>query len=541
VKTIPEICLPWKGKLLVSCQASEGDAFRDADCMARFARAAVEGGAAGIRAAGALDIRAIRAAVAVPIIGIEKRPAADGRILITPTVEAARELAAAGAAVVALDCTSRGQRSGALDRLRRIRRELKVPVLADIATIEEARAAEEAGADFVLSTLRGYTDETAQRRDFDPEFIAELTGAVKVPVIAEGRIWTPEEARAAIAAGAFAVIVGTAITRPREITRRFAAVIESEVRRLAARRYFIGIDLGGTNIKSGLVSQTGQLISHAVDPTPAREGREAMVGQLKRVTEAQLTEARRLVITPAAIGVAIAGWPDPATGEVVYGTGNLPGWTGTRLGAELRQAFDLPVAVENDANAMAVGERQFGAARGVDDFVCVTLGTGVGCGIYLGGRLRRGVYGLAGALGHLQIVRDGLPCTCGKKGCLEVYANAAALIGYAGDPRFASAEEVIAAANSGDAQARQAVRMLARHLAAGCAAVVALLDPSLLLLAGGLTQNNPLLLSGLREELEGRLLARERRRLRVEFSTQRYLGGLSGAAAVALERSDQDD
>jgi putative N-acetylmannosamine-6-phosphate epimerase len=213
-------------KLVVSCQAREGEAFRDPDSQARFALSAVNGGAVGIRAQGADDVRAIRRVVSVPIIGIRKVMQDDGRVLITPTFESARELLEAGAEMVAIDVTSRGQRKGALDRLRRIKAELKIPVLADIATLDEAMAAAEAGADAVLSTMRGYTDDTADIDSFDCAFVSELARLSPVPVLAEGMIETPEQARAALNAGAYAVIVGSAITRPVTIARRFVSAIE---------------------------------------------------------------------------------------------------------------------------------------------------------------------------------------------------------------------------------------------------------------------------------------------------------------------------
>jgi putative N-acetylmannosamine-6-phosphate epimerase len=216
-----------RGRLIVSCQAREGEPFRNADAQACFARAAMEGGAAGIRAEGPEHVRAIRAAVPVPIIGIRKMPASDGRRLITPTFDSARELVETGADMIALDVTARGRRFGAIERLRRIRDELDVPVLADIATLDEALAAAEAGASAVLSTMRGYTDETAQVRAFDVEFIRDLARGCPVPVIAEGMIETPEQAWSAIDAGAFAVVVGSAITRPVTIARRFAAALET--------------------------------------------------------------------------------------------------------------------------------------------------------------------------------------------------------------------------------------------------------------------------------------------------------------------------
>jgi putative N-acetylmannosamine-6-phosphate epimerase len=216
----------WR-KLIVSCQAREGEPFRDSESQARFAISAVDGGAAGIRAQGPDDIRAIRAAVPVPIIGIRKIKQEDGRMLITPTFESARELCEAGADMIAMEVTARGMRLGAIERLQRIRTELKVPVLADIATFEEAMEAAEAGADAVLSTMRGYTDDTAHIREFDRAFIEHLVRYSDVPVIAEGMIETPEQARAALDAGAFAVIVGSAITRPVTITQRFSRALEN--------------------------------------------------------------------------------------------------------------------------------------------------------------------------------------------------------------------------------------------------------------------------------------------------------------------------
>ena len=213
---IPDICRKFQNRLIVSCQASEGEVFRDCDCMARFAQAAVAGGAAGIRANGAEDIAAIRKVARVPLIGIRKGLAADGRVLITGSFEWAEELVAAGADIIALDCTARGQRYGALERLERVRRELAVPVMADTATVEEAVSAAGAGADLVASTMRGYTTDTAASTQFEPAFIAGLARAVAVPVIAEGRIGNPEQAARALAAGAFAVVVGHAITHPQK-------------------------------------------------------------------------------------------------------------------------------------------------------------------------------------------------------------------------------------------------------------------------------------------------------------------------------------
>jgi N-acetylmannosamine-6-phosphate 2-epimerase/N-acetylmannosamine kinase len=529
VKLLSEL----RGNLIVSCQASETSAFRESALMARFARAAVEGGARGIRADGPDDIRAIRSAVDVPIVGIGKVMQADGEILITPCLEGADELVKAGADLIALDCTARGQRYGALGRLRQIRNEIGVPVLADIATVEEAVQAAEAGADAVLSTLRGYTSETRHVEDFEPAFIGELVRAVNVPVIAEGRIQTPAQIRAALAAGAFAIIIGTAITRPEMITQRFVSALEGWRRLNDAKRTFIGIDMGATNTKSGVVTSRGELLLQFVIPTPWHEGRKVLLKHLEQCASACLEKAHGLGLEPEAIGLATAGWVDPASGGVVYATENLPGWTGANPGAYLRETFGLPVSVENDANALAVAEKRFGVAKNATDFVCITLGTGVGGGCYIGGRLNRGRHFFANALGHIPVVPKGEPCTCGKLGCLETYANASALRRYAARGDFASCEEIIAAANAGEPTAQYAMKTLAGYLAIGCTSMVNLLDPEMLILAGGLAQDNPLLLQVLTEELETRTTVWRERHLQVVGSCLGYSAGVLGATAVA--------
>lgn len=518
-----------KGRLIVSCQAWEDDAFHARGMMARFARAAVEGGAAGIRANGTADVREIKTAVRAPVIAIEKRVVEDGRILITPRFEDAAGLAAAGADAIALDCTARGQRYGALERVAKIRRELGLPAGADIATVEEALAAEAAGADFVLSTMRGYTEETAHVTRFEPEFIAELVRRVRVPVIAEGCIGTPLEARAALEAGAFAVVVGSAITRPRDIAASFARAVAPWS---VAGACFLGIDLGGTNVKSGLVGMDGAVMAAHVEATSAGDGRGAVLAQLAGTAARLAREAESRGLTPLAVGVATPGWPDPDRGEILFGTGNLPDWTGARIREAVAGAVALPVFVENDANAAAVGERCFGAARGVDTFLCVTVGTGIGGGCFADGRLLRGGRFQGNQLGHIVVEEGGRPCTCGQRGCVEQYANAGALLDYAGSAA-GEVREVIAAARVGDERAKAAILTVARELARGLAPAVQVLDPELIVLAGGIAQENGLLAEGVSAELEKRVPNWGMRRVDVRISTLGYHGGVRGAGAVA--------
>lgn len=523
-----------KGQLIVSCQAADGDPLRDSTIMAKFAQMSVEAGAGGIRANGPDDIAAIRAVVDVPIIGLAKQIQDDGVILITPTFEAARDLVRAGAGMVAIDCTARGRRYGAIERIAHIREQLKVPILADIATLEEAVEAVNAGVDAVLTTMRGYTAETQHVHSFDIDFLRELLRTVKVPVIAEGRINTPEQAAAALAMGAFAVIVGSAITRPRDIARSFVSAIKTETQH--TQDYAIGIDLGGTNTKFAVAGRDGRLQLEGSWPTPALEGRGVLLEHLKSITRNAIERSVAAGIQISSIGIATAGWVDPNLGRVVYATGNLPGWTGTGIREELEAAVGLPVAVENDANALAVGERYFGAAQGVDHFVCVTLGTGVGGGCFINGKLNHGAHFMANALGHICIQPDGMSCTCGQRGCLEQYANAAALVRYAG-PGFDSAEAVVTAARNGDAAARQALRVYAGYLAHGCATMAHLLDPELIVLSGGIAQENTMLLEDLRQLMKELVIGSGYRDPRIELSPLAWYGGVLGAVAVALDRT----
>jgi len=531
MESVAEVHTGLAGKLIVSCQAHETSPLRDPRVIARMAQAAIMAGASGICADGPENIAAIRELVRAPIIGIAKLDHEDGRILIAPSFDGAKQLVAAGAGLIALDCTARGQEFGALNRIGRIRRELGVPVLAAVATVAEALAAVSAGADFILTTLRGYTPETQHIRCFDFQFLRDVIHAAAVPVIAEGRIRTPAQAAAALDEGAFAVIVGSAITRLDEVARRFVLAIQQGARK--RDRYAIGIDLGGTNTKAAIVKRDGSLLFQLSVATPAQDGRQALLDHLRSAADACQKVAAEHAIELAAVGIATAGWVDPNDGSVVYATGNLPGWMGAPIRAELESATGLPVGVENDANALATGERYFGLARDVDDFVCITLGTGVGGGCYVGGRLNRGSHFLANAIGHMNIEIDGLPCTCGRRGCLEAYANAAALVRYAG-PRFQSAAHVIQSANAGDAGAREAIRIYAGWLAHGCAQIVNLLDPELLVISGGIAQNNPLLVEELEKRMAELTMGFERP-VRVTLSPLACFGGVIGAAAVALD------
>lgn len=226
-----------EGGLIVSCQAREGHPLHNPHIIAALARAAEAGGAAGVRVNGERDVAAVRAFVTVPIIGIRKTWIEDFPVYITPRFDDAAAVASAGADVIAIDATARERPGGeSLEELiPRIRRELDRPVMADVSTLKEGKQAAALGADLVATTLAGYT-VSVPPEDPDLELVRRLAQAISAPVIAEGRFHTPAQVREAFQAGAFAVVVGRAITDALAITRRFAE---------ATPRYHEAADLRG--------------------------------------------------------------------------------------------------------------------------------------------------------------------------------------------------------------------------------------------------------------------------------------------------------
>ncbi|WP_350275137.1 N-acetylmannosamine-6-phosphate 2-epimerase [Kribbella sp. HUAS MG21] len=215
-----------RGRLMVSCQAYPGEAMDSPEVIRAVALATVAGGAAGLRVQGIEDIAAVRAVVELPLVGLWK----DGQddVFITPTLDHALAVAAAGADVVAVDGTQRPRPDGRslAEVVEAVHARTGKLVMADCSTFEEGVAAAAAGADLIGTTLSGYTPYTTKGEGPDLDLVARLADTIDTPVAAEGRIHTPDQAAAAIAAGAWTVVVGTAITHPTTITSWFTQRLE---------------------------------------------------------------------------------------------------------------------------------------------------------------------------------------------------------------------------------------------------------------------------------------------------------------------------
>jgi N-acylglucosamine-6-phosphate 2-epimerase len=229
---VEDILRALKGRLIVSCQASKGEPLCAPEHIVALSLSALNGGASALRLEGAENVAAVRAKTKVPIVALTKSEIPDNArlssVYITPTYADAKSLADAGADVVALDATIRARPGGeSLKQIvERIHKELAKLVWADLSSFADAQPAVDAGVDILSTTLSGYTAETQTPHDAGPDFklLERLCQEFTKPVMLEGRVWTPEEVRRAFELGAHAVVVGSAITRPQLITRRFTDV-----------------------------------------------------------------------------------------------------------------------------------------------------------------------------------------------------------------------------------------------------------------------------------------------------------------------------
>ena len=218
-----------KGKLMISCQALPGEPLHSPMIMGRMAIAAKNAGAAGIRAQGVADIIEIKQVTGLPVIGIIKRNYPDSEVFITATKKEVQELLATDCEMIALDATIRPRPNGELlqDLLDQIHAANRL-AMADCSTVEEAKIAEEMGFDCVSTTLAGYTSYSTQTSGPDVELVKQLVKDCQIPVIAEGKIHTPEQLKEIMNLGVYSAVVGGAITRPQEIAQRFIAKLEEE-------------------------------------------------------------------------------------------------------------------------------------------------------------------------------------------------------------------------------------------------------------------------------------------------------------------------
>jgi len=307
----------------------------------------------------------------------------------------------------------------------------------------------------------------------------------------------------------------------------------------------IGVDVGGTKIAAGVVDSTGKIVRQVRVATPGGTANALDDSIVHAVTELLTTHSVE------AVGVAAAGFVDEKRKTVRFAPNLL--WRDRPLARLLGERLDLPVVVENDANAAAWAEFQFGAGHDVNDMVLITVGTGLGGGIVLDGRVLRGAWGIAAEMGHVRMVPGGLPCGCGQHGCWEQYASGRALVRMArelalsdqsaaaailkpagGDADGLEGWMVTAAAMAGDPAGVELLAELGRWLGEGIADVADVLDPAVVVIGGGVAEAGDLLLDPARAAFARCLSGGEYRpHLAIEGAALGNDAGIIGAADLA--------
>lgn len=310
-------------------------------------------------------------------------------------------------------------------------------------------------------------------------------------------------------------------------------------------------DLGGTHLRAATVSENGRIYSRHKQDTPRTDSPgeivTALVKAARECEQQEAVEGERI----RAVSVVVPGTVDTKAGAVVKAP-NLACLDGFRLAAAVEKEFNLPVTIENDANAAAVGEMWQGAGRGYTAIVCVTLGTGVGGGIILDGKLWRGANESAAEIGHMSVDPfGGVACTCGSRGCLEVYASATAIVRMAREarPRFAgsmlsegdglTAEQIYRAGVKGDELALEVFRRMGVYLGIGLANLINVLNPEVIVIGGGVVNGWELFAKHMLQQVAERAFPLPAAMVKIVRAECGDDAGLLGAARLAFTGDDR--
>ena len=319
--------------------------------------------------------------------------------------------------------------------------------------------------------------------------------------------------------------------------------------------YIVGVDLGGTNIVSLLMNQAGKILARDTRRSLGKEGKERTISQIVASARKTLEEGESSGVFPESIlGVGI-GSPGPLNTKegVIHFAPNLPHWTDVPLVQILEDELNLPIFLENDANAAALGEWWLGAGKNVDNLVLLTLGTGIGGGIIIEGEVLHGAWDTAAEIGHMIIHEGGLTCGCGKQGCLEAYASATGVVKRTlaaiekGEKTLLAdlvenrleditCELVFKTAEKGDSLAKWIVEETARYLGIGIASIVNIINPEMVILSGGMTAAGDTLFKPVRKYAQENALTAAIKGVEIVPADLGGNAGAIGAAATVLKK-----
>lgn len=309
----------------------------------------------------------------------------------------------------------------------------------------------------------------------------------------------------------------------------------------------IGIDVGGTNVKIALVDGEGKIIYSNSVPTYAQMGYEYTVNNIKQAIKDLMKETNTEAKDIQGIGFDFPGQVDCKTG-VVKNAPNIPGWVNVPIAQMIEEEFHIPTRIDNDVRCAALGELKFGAGRGCENFVCITVGTGIGSGIVINGKVVRGAANAAGELGHIKLqMEDGPLCGCGDSGCLEAFASGPSIVAMAqeylkggksskfrelaGDGEI-TPYIVAKAAEAGDPVAKRIFEKMGYYIGMGLTSVINLLNPERIIIGGGVAECGELLLDPIRRTINERAMKVQRDAVEIVPAELGNSAGVIGASML---------
>lgn len=294
----------------------------------------------------------------------------------------------------------------------------------------------------------------------------------------------------------------------------------------------IGLDIGGTAVKYGLLDENGVILELGEFPTEAEKGVENLFKNICGVIDKYLSDD--------ILGIAVSGTGqiDGTIGKVIGGNPIIPGWIGTNLVEKLEDRYKIPAVLENDVNCAALGEKWLGAGKNSENFVCLTIGTGIGGGIILNGDIFRGDTYVAGEFGHIQIVKGGEECLCGKKGCYERYASATALAKMVKEKtgKTLNGKEIFELEKSGDKEIKEIVDRWIDYFTDGLSTIAYIFNPPLVVIGGGVTKQGEYLLNRILVSLDSKLGINYKKNLKIKFAELGNNAGILGAEYLLLKK-----